>query len=269
MAISPDGRRIVAVSDRLRWMTADIAYDGNSPAGLKNASIGVLAPADPEMLGVGHDRDAEAISLLGGTPDEGEFLVSFERLSRLARIRKTGDVWSPVSAYLKTPDEVKSFGANTGFEAATVIAGGPQKGTIVAIAENYPDARGHHSGWLWVDGEPLPFALTVTPGYAISDAVSLDNGALVVLERHASWLGSFAMRLRYIAPGSIRPGAVVEGALLMQAEGSEEIDNMEAISVHRNAANETILTLMSDDNFNYLERTMLLQFALPETYARR
>jgi hypothetical protein len=42
------------------------------------------------------------------------------------------------------------------------------------------------------------------------------------------------------------------------------IDNMEAIAAHRSAAGETILTLMSDDNFSALQRTLLMQFALPD-----
>ena len=43
-----------------------------------------------------------------------------------------------------------------------------------------------------------------------------------------------------------------------------EIDNMEALGVHRDGAGRTILTVMSDDNFNPLQRTLLLQFALTE-----
>jgi len=41
-----------------------------------------------------------------------------------------------------------------------------------------------------------------------------------------------------------------------------EIDNMEGLAVHRNAKGETILTLISDDNFSSFQRTLLLQFAL-------
>ena len=39
---------------------------------------------------------------------------------------------------------------------------------------------------------------------------------------------------------------------------------MEAIGVHRRASGETILTLMSDDNFSPLQRTLIMQFTLPE-----
>ena len=38
--------------------------------------------------------------------------------------------------------------------------------------------------------------------------------------------------------------------------------NMEGIGLHRNASGETILTLISDDNFLPFQRTLLLQFAL-------
>ena len=41
-----------------------------------------------------------------------------------------------------------------------------------------------------------------------------------------------------------------------------QIDNMEGIAVHRNAAGETIITLVSDDNFSAIQRNLLLQFAL-------
>jgi hypothetical protein len=37
---------------------------------------------------------------------------------------------------------------------------------------------------------------------------------------------------------------------------------MEGIAVHRNARGETIISLMSDDNFLPFQRTLLLQFAL-------
>ena len=37
---------------------------------------------------------------------------------------------------------------------------------------------------------------------------------------------------------------------------------MEGLSIHRGADGESILTLISDDNFSLLQRTLLLQFAL-------
>jgi hypothetical protein len=83
------------------------------------------------------------------------------------------------------------------------------------------------------------------------------------------------MRLRRIAAGDIRPGATIKGEVLLEADMGYEIDNMEALAIHADANGRTVLTLMSDDNFNgFLQRTLLLQFTLtgesatPEQAAR-
>ncbi len=70
------------------------------------------------------------------------------------------------------------------------------------------------------------------------------------------------MRIRRIPLASIKPGALVDGKPLIVADLGYQIDNMEGIAVHRNADGETILTLVSDDNFSVLQRNLLLQFAL-------
>jgi hypothetical protein len=41
-----------------------------------------------------------------------------------------------------------------------------------------------------------------------------------------------------------------------------QIDNMEGLSIHVDSAGDTVLTLISDDNFSILQRTVLLQFKL-------
>jgi len=72
------------------------------------------------------------------------------------------------------------------------------------------------------------------------------------------------MRIRRIAMAAIMPGALVDGPVLLEADMRDEIDNMEGISIHRGAGGEIVLTLISDDNFSLLQRTLLLQFALVE-----
>jgi hypothetical protein len=37
---------------------------------------------------------------------------------------------------------------------------------------------------------------------------------------------------------------------------------MEGIDAHQDAAGDTVLTMVSDDNFSMLQRTLLLQFTL-------
>jgi hypothetical protein len=51
----------------------------------------------------------------------------------------------------------------------------------------------------------------------------------------------------------------------MQADSGCEIDNMEGLAIHRGAHGETVVSLISDNNFRtILQRTVLLQFTLVE-----
>ena len=69
------------------------------------------------------------------------------------------------------------------------------------------------------------------------------------------------MRIRRIAGATLKPGAMLDGAYLIEADLGQEIDNMEGLSVHLDKG-RTILTLISDDNFSFLQRTVLLEFEL-------
>jgi hypothetical protein len=71
-----------------------------------------------------------------------------------------------------------------------------------------------------------------------------------------------AIRLRKIALTTIAPGAVVDGPILMSADMGYQIDNMEGLGVHVTPQGDTVLTMISDDNFSPLQRTILLQFTL-------
>ena len=52
--------------------------------------------------------------------------------------------------------------------------------------------------------------------------------------------------------------------MLFEADLRYEIDNLEGLSIHRGGAGEMVLTMISDDNFSVLQRTVLLQFTLLE-----
>ena len=54
----------------------------------------------------------------------------------------------------------------------------------------------------------------------------------------------------------------MDGAVLWQADLNCEIDNLEGLSIHRETGGDTVMTLVSDDNFSLLQRSLLLQFAL-------
>jgi hypothetical protein len=92
----------------------------------------------------------------------------------------------------------------------------------------------------------------------------MPGGDLLILERRFSILRGPAMRIRRLALGAVKPGAVVDGPTLIDADAGYQIDNMEGLSVHRASSGDLVLTLVSDDNFSSLQRTLLLQFTLAE-----
>ena len=99
------------------------------------------------------------------------------------------------------------------------------------------------------------------PASVTQVAAALPGGDLLILERRFSLLRS-ATRIRRIAAGDIKPNALADPAVIFYADFGQHIDNFEGIGVHRTASGETVLTLISDDNFSPLQRTLLMQFTL-------
>jgi hypothetical protein len=153
--------------------------------------------------------------------------------------------------------------ANRGIEALAMIMSGRLKGTLVAFSERLPDKNGNLTGWLIGGPTPGTIALKPIDGFDITDAAALPDGGIVILERRFRYSEGIKMRIRRVSPAELKPGAVITGEVLLEATDSLNIDNMEAIGVHRRASGETILTLMSDDNFSPLQRTLIMQFTLP------
>jgi hypothetical protein len=86
----------------------------------------------------------------------------------------------------------------------------------------------------------------------------------LILERKFSLLSGVGIRIRRVALASIGPGALVDGPAIFNADLGQEIDNMEGIDAHVTPEGETVLTMISDDNFSFIQRTLLLQFTLVE-----
>jgi hypothetical protein len=92
----------------------------------------------------------------------------------------------------------------------------------------------------------------------------LPSGDLLVLERKFSWAGGVGIRIRRIPLKAVAPGALVDGPAIFTADLGNEIDNMEGIDSHVTPEGDTVLTMVSDDNFSLIQRNLLLQFTLVE-----
>jgi hypothetical protein len=263
VAIEPDGKSILSITDAGSWLTADVTYAGTAPTGLTNARMGPIVASSGRELTRKRDQDAEAVCLIEGNLMRGIALIAFERNHRIGRFPVLNRVLQPPTSYLKLPADVRQMSSNKGFEAMTVLQGGPHKGAVVAFSERLLDAAGHHTGWIWLNGDVRRFQIKDFGEFDLTDCIGLPDGSLLLLERRFRWTEGVKMQLRLLKANEFGPGMVGEGALLLSADMTSDIDNMEGLGLHRDASGATVLTLVSDDNFNaFLQRTILLQFAL-------
>ncbi|MBU1210457.1 MAG: esterase-like activity of phytase family protein [Alphaproteobacteria bacterium] len=263
IAIDPDGRNLIAVSDAGLWMTARLGHDDGRPATFENARTGPLKAMSGSPLGRERDRDAEAVELVAGTTKKGQLLIAFEQNHRIGRFDIGPGGVAPPTSYIRPDNSRGTMDGLKGFEAMTILTTGRYRGSIVAIAEHLHDSSGNHTGWFWTGAKANAFTLTDIGGYDIIGMAELPGGDLVLLERRFNWLEGIKMRLRRVALAELKPGAKIEGEVLLEATMAQDIDNMEGLSIHQDQAGSTILTLISDDNFNQLfQRTILLQFKL-------
>ncbi len=263
LAMDADGRSLVAVSDVGVWLAANLVYDGNRPAKFERARIGPLRGPGGRVLRNKREQDAEALVLVEGTLARGSLLIGFERAHRIGRFEVRDREVRALTGHLRLPPEASRMQPNQGIEALAVLQAGPFKGSVVAFAERFTRGSGYHTGWIWVKGEPQRIQLQDIDGFNITDAAGLPDGSLLVLERYYRFTAGVKMRIRQLAAGEIVPGARLTGRVLLEADSSYEIDNMEGLAVHRGLKGETVVSLISDDNFNsLLQRTIFLQFAL-------
>ncbi len=272
LVMDPDGKRFISVSDSGAWLTGELTYAGEKPSGVTNARLGPLLNADGVPFKRSKDRDSEAIALVNGSVSTGSLVVAFEQNHRILNYDVSPEGFSPARGALALPDDAKRMRRNSGFEAMTVMRGGPFKGQTIAMSERLLDRNNNHTGWIWTGSKPQRFNLENIADYAVTELASLEDGTLFVLERRFGWFEGVKMRIRRIAPDELQPGSTIKGEVLIEADYNYEVDNMEGLGVSHGKPGETILTVFSDDNFNhFLQRTVLLQFSLtdPQTAKAR
>jgi hypothetical protein len=253
-----NGQRLTAITDNGQWLTARIDMEGKKLAGLSQARMAAILGPQGRPLADSGDWDVESLWIEGGTA-----YVGVERTHRIFRFDTFGrDGITARGTPMPVPMGERRLPANRGIEALGVLPRpSPLAGTLMAISERGLNSSGDIRGFLFTP-TPREFYVKRTNDFDVTDLAFLPGGDLLILERWFSIWRGLGMRIRRIDLASIKPGATVDGPIVMSADLSAQIDNMEGLSVHRDEAGDTILTLISDNNFSFLQRTLLLQFAL-------
>jgi hypothetical protein len=208
-------------------------------------------------------RDAEAIYIIERGGEPVGVRVGFENLTRVADFDLVEGVPEGAAHEVTIPEWLSETRTNESLEAVCIAPpSSPIAGSTLLVTEDVDAQDGQHSAWLLGHNDKGPLSYAVSPGVNPTDCAFLPNGDLLVLERGTALL-SFTMLLKRVPAADVKPGAMMEGEVLLAAAGGD-IDNMEGLAVHTSPDGETRITLVSDNNFNDWERTLLLEFALPD-----
>jgi hypothetical protein len=260
LRLDAKGERFIAISDKGSWFTGRIVYKGREMTGLDDVEAAPMLGPDGKPITSRGWYDSESIAL------DGSFVyIGLERANQVLRFDFSKGFTRSSGEVVPMPPAVRKLPNNKGLETLVWVPKGlPLAGTLIAISERGLDANGNIIAFLVGGKTPGQFSVRRTDNFDVSDAVLLPSGDLLLLERKFSWLGGIGIRIRRVALASVAPGALIDGPAIFNADLGDEIDNMEGIDAHVTPEGDTVLTLVSDDNFSLIQRNLLLQFTLVE-----
>ena len=243
-----DGQRATLLSDRAMVVEARLQR------GAKGRIIAVIpdrhwrprSSAGRPLTGPIADSEGLAIG------PEGALYVSFEGVHRVARY-----VGPEARAeVLNAPRVFRGLPGNGSLEALAIDAAG----RLYTLPEDARDARGRipvyrRAGGRW----EVAFTLPARGRFRPVGADIGPDGRFYLLERTVGLLG-FRSRLRRWTLSAAGTGQ--EETLLTTSAGTH--DNLEGVSVWRDAQGDLRATMVSDDNFRWFQRTELVEYRLPD-----
>lgn len=233
LTISDRGNFFWGEIRRERGELAEIWLDNHTP---------ILDSKGDPLTGLNADSEGLAIG-----PD-GSIYVSFEGNHRVMRHVDKFEA----AEFLPRHADFANLQRNSGMEALAV----DQAGNLYTIPERsglltrpFPVYRFDGSEWARF-GE-----IARSGDFLIAGADVGPDGRLYVLERGASLLRGFHIRIRRF---TIEDGLQGDETLYQSRAGN--LSNFEGISVWRDDAGQTRLTLIADDNYNAFQRTIVEEY---------
>ena len=255
------GADFVGVADTGFWVFGRIAHDAaGGPSGVEAFRMQKMVDAAGRPFDAKRQADAEGLAVR-----DGIVTVGFERRHRVSQFRlDPADMKGPFRDldFLVPARELRQ---NRGFE--TIVHAprdGALQGALVAVSERSLDAAGNVYAAVLDGPRKGVFTVKREGDFDITDGAFLPDGDLLILERSFSFLAGVGMRLRRLSGDSVGTGRLADGPVLMQADMSHRIDNMEGLDVWRRGDGALMVSLISDDNQSFLQRTLYLEFILHE-----
>lgn len=249
-----------------------LAYDlesGTLVALSDAADLVLIDPGDPahavfrgRLGGLAGERrkemlDSEAITR---RPD-GSWVVAFEHRHRLAAYPPGLAGLSARPQPIPTPPDWSRLPANQGIEALAALP----DGRLLAFAEGRRGDPGPRDLWVLTGRDWQRRLYQPLEGHSPTDAAVLPNGDLLVLERRF-WLPfAFTAHLVLVPAAALDGPDPVRGRLVYRLARPIPQDNYEGLALVPDAdgAGGATLVVVSDDNTNGLQQTVVLRLRLP------
>jgi len=254
--VEPDSNRFIAATDRGSWVRGRIVYRDGKPAAVADAEVAPILGVDGRPLAARGWFDVESLA-----ERDGILYVGIERAEQIVRFDYRRDGLRARGQPIDVPADFKTFTFNKSLECLAAPQGA-LAGRLIVVTEHSLDSAGNLRSFVLGADQVTRFGVRRSDDFDVSDCTVLSQDELLLLERRASPARGIAIRIRRIPIADIKEGAVVDGRSMFDADLAFQIDNMEGIGVHRNSAGETIVTLVSDDNFSIIQRNLLLQFSV-------
>lgn len=247
--ITEGGKRFHVISDRTNLFWGNI--DRDVAGRIRHMGISGrahLKGSDGEPLSGGYLGDSEGLAI----DDNGQIWVSFEGLNRVVLHTNPDAAGRP----LPRPPEMFTGKSNAGFESLAIDA----DGALFTVPERssgpdqpFPVLRFKDGKW------DQPFTIRREGGWLPVGSDFGPDGWFYLLERGFQGILGFSSRVsrfRFDASG------VMEEQLLLETSPLQ-YDNLEGLSVWHDGQGIR-LTMISDDNFLFVQRTELVEYRLRE-----
>lgn len=255
----PDGKHFIGVLDTGDWISGEIERDDKGRlSNIGSVSLAPMVDAKGRTDSAKVKMDAESLAIR-----DGKIYVGFEQRHRIDQYPLSGFETAKPERSLPLPFPISVLRANRSLETVVVSPqNGPLGGGLVTISEESLDQNGNLYAGI-VDGPQAgAFKVVRRDNFDVTDAAFLPNGDLILLERRFSLVGGVGMRLVRVKGDSVKPGALLDGVTLLDADYGAQIDNMEGLDVIDMGNGDIRLILVSDDNHFALQRNLMLEFRL-------
>ena len=245
-----EDKSLIAVGDQGIWLTGKIKIDENGKlVEIINGRLGHLKGNENNplyKLGKSY-TDAESIE-----PYNNKFVVSFERKHRILIFNDIflhSEIFYDRIKYLDLPD-------NGGIEAMAPL----KNNSIFLLSENliHPDDK--IAGYLLSDNKLKKVYVKKNGSFKPTDMSNLPDGNILLLERSFSPVRGVSARISVIKYEDLKPNSVILPFTLDTLKPPMVVDNFEGISFLKLNDGGYYIFILSDDNFNFLQKTLLYQF---------